>query len=50
VTLEDFAESIVAGYVPLATHPAIHAAIVAMKWIAAHVAAFAVALIARARK
>lgn len=50
MTFEDFAESVVAGWIPAAWHPAMHVAVIAWKWIAAHVIGGLALIIARARK
>jgi hypothetical protein len=39
MTPEDFIESVIAGWVPLAWHPAVHFVVVAWKWIVLQVTA-----------
>jgi hypothetical protein len=38
MTIEDFAESVIAGWVPVAWHSAVHVVVVACKWVALQVA------------
>lgn len=50
MTLEDFIESVVAGWVPVAWHPAAHYAAIVWRWLLVHVAPWAALLAVRGRK
>ena len=50
MTLEDFVESCVAGWVPLALHPTVHGAAVMWRWVMVHICPWVLAILAARRK
>lgn len=50
MTLEDFAESVLAGWIPLGVNPICHAIAIAWHWIYTHAPLIGAALVARLRR